>query len=76
MGNMTDYRIQEWPDMPGDGGEGDAIIFSSDWPTEDWERHKSSTVAWLWLEGNTNPGDTIEVLPPEPGTRSDDYAGP
>jgi hypothetical protein len=59
--------------MPGE--EGDAIIFSSEWPTEDWERHKSWHEAWNWLEGNAEPGDTVEVLPVMHGPRADSYAG-
>jgi hypothetical protein len=60
--------------MPGDGGHGDAIVFSTDWPSEDWERQKSWCDAWMWLEGNAEPGDTIEVLPPMTGQRLDSYA--
>lgn len=67
---MTTYRVQEWPDMPGDG-EGDAIIFGDDWPAQDYERHKSWEVAWLWLSGNTNPGDTVVVLESQDGHRDD-----
>lgn len=52
------YRIQERPNMPGDG---DAIIFRSGWHG-DYERHKSWHEAWGWLEGNAEPGDTIEVV--------------
>jgi len=61
--------------MPGDGGEGDAIIFSSEWPDGDWERRKSWYEAWVWLEGNVEPGDTVEVLPVMHGVRADNYAG-
>lgn len=71
---MTHYRVQEWPIMPGDGGNGDAIIFSSEWPPEDWQRHKSWHEAWDWLAGNVEPGDMIEVLPPKSGQRLDGYA--
>lgn len=62
--------------MDGDGEEGDAIVFSSDWPAEDWERIKSPYEAWQWLGGNTQPGDTIEVLAPVSGLRDDSYTGP
>lgn len=72
---MTHYRVQHWPDMPGDGGNGDAIIFRSDWPPEDWERQKSWWEAWMWLEGTVEPGDTVEVLPAMAGRRDDSYAG-
>lgn len=72
---MADYRIQTWLDMPGDGDEGDAIIFSSEYREGDWDRHKSSYEAWLWLEGNTNPGDTVTVLESRNGNRLDSYAG-
>jgi hypothetical protein len=72
---MTHYRIQEWPDMPGEDG-GDAIVFSSEWPAGDWERHRSWSEAWYWVGGNAEPGDTVEVLPDMPGQRLDSYAEP
>jgi len=60
--------------MPGDGGEGDAIIFSSDWPSNDWMRYKSWDEAWMQLSGDCEPGDTVEVLPAMAGQRGNDYA--
>ena len=38
--------------MPRDGEHGDAIIFSTDWPAQDWDRHKSWYDAWQWLGGH------------------------
>lgn len=73
LSSRTYYRIQHWPDMPGDGGDGDAIVFSNDWPDGDWQRLKSWHEAWDWLGGNTEPGDLIEVLPPMSGHRDDSY---
>lgn len=72
---MANYRIQHWPDMPGDGEEGDAIIFSDEWRRGDWERHKSWDEAWLWLAGNCEPSDRVVVMPPASGERDDSYAG-
>lgn len=86
---MTHYRIQHWPDMRGDTPlewhyygdtaeeyeRGDTIIFSTEWPPNDWERHKSWHEAWMWLSGTADPGDTIEILPTKTGTRDDNYPG-
>ena len=47
--------------MPGDGEDGDAIIFSPELPAQDWDHHKSWYDAWQCLGGNANPGDTIEL---------------
>lgn len=71
---MTHYKVQEWPDVVGDDG-GDAIIFSSDWPKGDWERHKSWEAAFSWLSGNMSHGDTLESLGAKYGHRPDSYAG-
>jgi hypothetical protein len=68
------YEIEQWPEMPGDGGEGDVIILSDLWPEGDWERQKSWDEGWGWFEGNVLPGDTITVRSPMPGQRSDDYS--
>lgn len=67
---MTHYQVQEWPDMKEDG---DAIVFSSDWPRGDWEPHEPWIEAWVWLAGNINEGDTVEVLPAMFGERLDSY---
>lgn len=72
---MTHFRVQEWPDMPGDAGEGDAIVFSDQWPRGGWERHKSWPEAWAWLAGNCEPFDRVVVMPPAAGHRDDSYAG-
>jgi hypothetical protein len=72
---MSEYRIQERPDMPGDGGEGDAVIFCSDWPADTYDRHKSSGEAWLWLGGELGPGDTVLVLEPVAGVVDDQTWG-
>lgn len=66
---MTTYRIQEWPDMPGDG-EGDAIIFGDGWP-DVYERHKSWEEAWQWLAGNAESDDVVVVLESQDGHRDD-----
>jgi hypothetical protein len=55
--------------MPRDGEHGDAMIFSTDWPAQDWDRHKSWYDAWQWLGGSANSGDAIEVL--DPGNSGD-----
>jgi hypothetical protein len=68
---MTEYQVQEWPDMPGDGG-GDAIVFSSEWPADEWRRFKSYYEAWGWVMDDAVGGDTITVLEPHHGRRNDD----
>jgi len=72
---MTQYRVQHWPDMPGDREQGDTVIFSSHWSHRDWERHKSWEEAWYWLAGNCEPGDRVVVMPSAAGVRADSYAG-
>lgn len=74
---MTRYKIQHWPDMPGDGGDGDAIIYSSDWGKERgrdlYERHKSWEEAWAWIAGNIEPRDVVKVKKPKSGHRDASY---
>lgn len=68
-GAVSHYRIQERPNMPGVDG-GDAIIFGhglGNYPY-DYVRLKSWQEAWAWLGGNTEPGDTVEVLEVDPCT--------
>lgn len=56
------------------GADGDAIVFSSDWAPQDWERHRSWHDAWAWIGGSATEGDTVEVLPIKLGIRVDSYA--
>lgn len=70
---MTRYKIQEWPDMPGDTGGGDALIYSDKWEPKLYDRHKSWHEAWMWLAGTLEPGDTVKVLPPKTGYRDASY---
>ena len=65
---MTHHRMQEWPDMPGDGEDGDAIIFSTDMSAQDWDRHKSWYDAWQCLGGNAGTGPSAPGTPGTGGT--------
>ena len=70
---LTHFKVQEWPDMRGTWYGGDAIVFRSDWPNNDWQCHESWDAAWDYLAGNCEPGDTVEVLKEGRGRRLDTY---
>jgi hypothetical protein len=70
---MTTYKVQHWPDMPGDGGEGDALVYSTKWEPKLYERHKSWEEAWAWIAGNIEPGDKVKVKKPKSGYRDASY---
>jgi hypothetical protein len=70
---MTTFKIQHWPDMPGDSGDGDAIVYNSNWQPKLYERYKSWEEVWAWIAGNIEPGDIVKVKKPKSGYRDASY---
>ena len=60
------YFVQERPNHPGDGGEGDAVVFTgSEIQTNESQRFKSWNEAVLYATGNCESWDSVVILPPD-----------
>lgn len=59
---MTLWKVQQRPNYPGDGEQGDAVVHDPNhpgWPQRFKSWHDAVCYAFSWME----PGDTLEKLP-------------